>query len=521
MRTPRRPRTLLGICAAGTALFAAGCGGGGGSADELAGLVPSDAPIYVQAAVNPQGELRTSVDAAVKRIAGIDNGVETAFEAIDGELENSGAPISFGEDIEPWLGENAAFYMSAFPNDETGEEALIAGAVETTDTDAAQEAIDGLAEGGGGEIHDEEHGGVTYKTDGGVSLGIVDGFLVASNTQEGFEAVIDASNGDSLADSDSYQDAIAAAPDGSLADVYISVGDFLDAVKDRVDPSTLDALNTLVGDVEGQSVLGSLVPGSDRIEISFATNAHGDSEPGDAADTLGSLPADALAAVAIPDLGKSLTRLIDQLDSEGIPGQLEPGQLREQAQALGIDLDKIAGSLGDVGILATGTNLNDIGGAAVIETTDGGSIGQLIDQFASLAAASGQAPIRPLRGGLNGYSIEIPDTLNQPLILLTAPDRVVVGIGLDAARQALSGSGRRLSSNPVFTEASTALGPGLSPSLFVDLAPVIRLIETSGTASAVGSAEVLPYLERLTYLVLGAGTEGDLGVAKAIIGLGS
>jgi hypothetical protein len=120
---------------------------------------------------------------------------------------------------------------------------------------------------------------------------------------------------------------------------------------------------------KGLTAVASLIPGSDQVEIDVSTDLSGENPPtGDASQLLGSLPADSSAAFASADFGDRFEEAIDQIDTNGIPGQIPAGKFKSTLKEAGIDLEKIAASVGDLGVFATGTSESSVGGAVVLAT---------------------------------------------------------------------------------------------------------------------------------------------------------
>jgi hypothetical protein len=104
-------------------------------------------------------------------------------------------------------------------------------------------------------------------------------------------------------------------------------------------------------------------------------------------------------------------------------------------------------------------------------------------------------------------------------IVFTQRDgKVVVGLGQDSVRAALNPP-RALSSSAAFKSAAGALGSGLSPELYVDFQPLASLFEIPGVITDPQFQQVKPYLERLNYLVAGAGESGGRALVRIALGV--
>ena len=103
-----KPRLVLLVAAAtaALALLAAGCGGSeDGSGSDPAALAPPKSPLYIEATVQPEGELKTNVDALAKSIAGVDDLGGLIVSELESSASDSGEELDFEKEVEPWLGE--------------------------------------------------------------------------------------------------------------------------------------------------------------------------------------------------------------------------------------------------------------------------------------------------------------------------------------------------------------------------------------------------------------------------------
>lgn len=207
----RSPRSVPLLAAAGAAALAVGCGGSSsGAADaDPAAVVPANAPLYVEAAVKPDGETSDEIKALSKKLAGIDDpGAELKREFEKSVNEDGGPQFSWKDDIDPWVGDRVGFFLSSFnPSEGDGEGALVAA---TSDADKAKETLEkALAEKDEGDpapkIAERKQGDVTYKVDttDDTAVAIVDDYAVVG-TEGGVKAAIDASAGEGLEEADAF-----------------------------------------------------------------------------------------------------------------------------------------------------------------------------------------------------------------------------------------------------------------------------------------------------------------------------
>jgi hypothetical protein len=511
-RISRLVLSLLAAVAAALAIAACGDDSGGGGGGDLASLAPAETPVFIQGVVRPEGELRTNIEDMVQNVAGIDPGQQIVNQIDSGLAEQN---LTWEDDISPWLGENAAIFISGFQGSEVETGAAL---VETTDTGAAEDFVAKLAETES-DVREAEYDGISYRTDGDTAVGLVDDVLVVGDEQA-LKASVDASGGDSLADDSQFSETIDRAPSDSLADVYVNVDDFVAAVQRELDPQSKQFFEAFAGQSEGASALASaVVPSADRIEIDFLSNASGeDVEVGGVTDFLGSFPGDAWAAFAVPDVGARLSEAIDQVDRTGIPPDVPPGALKQQLSQAGFDVERLASAVGDVGLFVNGTDQATIGGALVVTTDDQAAAESALRDLSRLARESGTPGLRPTPGG-TGFTIRDPEELGpRPLVVEAAEGRIVVAYGQGAADAALRGGGDTLDSSETFGAAAEALGDA-EPAGFVDFAPIIQLAESLGASEDPDYAVAKPYLDKLDFLAFGSGRDGDFLTTKVVLAL--
>jgi hypothetical protein len=505
-------------------LLAAGCGGGGGesSGGDPASLAPASAPVFIEATILPQGQMKSKIESLASSVAGIDDLGELLVEKAEQAAADSKEPFDYAKDVEPWLGEKAGLYLESYDGEDFNGYGI---AVQATDPGAAQSFIDKFVKtDSGGDLEDKSYEGVEYKVEpeDGEAIGVVGDFVAFSESEKGFKAMVDASDGESLAGDDSYTGAVGNVPDGTLADAFVDIGALIEESGGTIDPETQQFLETAGLEPKEATAVASLVPGSDQIEIDLSTDVAGESPaPGDASDLLSSLPGGSFAALAAADFGQRLGEAIDNLDRTGVPGQIPPNELKKTMSAAGIDLEKISDSIGNVAVFAEGNSESNLTGAVVMETSGSKEATNTVSNIGLLLRASRTPGVTALSGKAVGFSIRDPELGRQPLVVAAEGDRIAISYGLAASAQALSaGSGSTLGSNPEFKEAVAALG-GTPISGFVNGPAAVALagnLIPSGDAAEFEEAR--PYLEKVGYVAIGAGSSGDEATAKLIVGVG-
>jgi uncharacterized protein DUF3352 len=525
MPAPVKARLVLmvAVATAALALFLTACGGGDdGSSAAPAALAPPNSPLFIEGSLRPEGELKTNLDALAQQIAGVDDLGELIVSELESEAEESGEDFDFEKEVAPWLGERAGVSFEQFDGEDFHRYGI---AVETTDAEAAQAFVDKQSKSEEGPAEDASYDGVDYKIeqDDGMAIGIVDDFLVFGEDEASFKAVVDAAGGESLADQDRFSETFDAAAEGSFADVYVDVGGLIDQSGGSIDPEAKQFLDSAGIEPSEATAVASLIPGSDQIEIELSSDLAGENPPsGDASGLLGALPAESVAAVAFPGFGERFGEAIDQIDANGIPGEIPPGKFKSGLKQAGIDVEKIAASTGSLGVFAEGSSERDLAGAAVLETSNAQEAQNTVSNVGLLLRSAGTPGVTAISGQLSGFSVRDREELgDKPLVVAAKGERIAIAYGLPAATRALAAeSGSTLADNPVYEEAAAALGD-VPISGFADgpaaLQVASSLIEDEDRADF---EEAKPYLAKISWLAIGSTSSGDQATAKLIAGIG-
>lgn len=516
-----RLRLVLPVFAAAAALLVAGCGSSGSGGGDAAKLAPADAPVFIEATIQPEGEMKSDVEALAQKVAGVDDLGALIVSEAEKAANKSGEPLDYSKEIEPWLGSQAGLYLENYDGDEFHGYGV---ALAVTDTKAAREFIDKQAETDSGEAFESgSYEGVEYKVDPSdeTVAGVVGEFLVVAEDLKSFKAMVTASSGESLAQSEKYEEATSGAPGNSIAEVYVDIGGLVQQSGDAIDPEARQLLDTVGLDPKQATALASLIPGSDQVEIDVSSNLSGENPPsGDASKLLGELPASSTAALVSPEFGKRFGEAIDQIDADGIPDQIPPHELKKTMKAAGIDLEKIGASVGSLGVFATGSSEANLGGAAVLESKNASEAKNTVANVGLLLRASHTPGVTALSGKFSGFSVRSEDLGSKPLVVAAAGERIAVAYGLPAAAAALAEGGSTLASNPTYKEAVSALG-GTPISGYVAGPAALRLATALIPADKKeGFDKAKPYLRGIEYVAIGAGAAGDRSTAKLIVGVG-
>jgi hypothetical protein len=514
-----KTRVILPVLAAAAALpILAGCGGGS-SSSEPAALAPPTSSIFIEATLRPTGSAKEDVEQLVSKVAAIADPGAKIVEEIEKSASDSGQPFDYEKEVEPWLGERAGMALDGFHE---GNFTRYSVSLQSTDTAATEKFLEHQVESKGVPTKKGSYEGVDYvtETEDGTTFGVVGEYLVIGKDLQAFKEAVDAENGESLADVDRYTSIASTAPEGSLAEAYVDIGRLIKEEGNGVNPEAQKLLDALGLEVEEASALASLVPHPDQLELDVASD-FGQAEPAaPASDLLGTMPAGSVIALASSEFGKSIGKAIDKINTEGIPGQVPPNQLKSALQRVGINLDRITGSLKDIAAFAQGSGKNSLSGAVVLTTDDAAEAASTVSSVGLLLRANHTPGVTAVTGKASGFSIRSENLGPKPLVVATAGKRIAIGYGLPATISGLtSESGPTLSGEQAYKEAVGALG-GAQISGFIDgpaaVALAGSLIEGEDRAKF---AEAKPYLSKIGYVAIGSQTEGELNVARLIVGL--
>ena len=508
------------VIAALGALLVAGCGGGSsGGGTDPASAAPAGTPLYVDFTIRPEGETKANIESLAQKLAGVDDLGGLIVSELEESAGEEGEEVDFEKEVKPWLGERAGFI---YPRFEGGQFEDFAVAIQVTDAGEAEAFVAKHTESGDEEFEDGSFEGVDYRVgEDGTTIGVVDELLVIAVEEGVFKEVVTAAEGESLAGQSRYSDAISHVPSESAADVYVDIGNLIGDAEagGEVDQSTKLFFENVGVELKEAAAVASLVPHSDQVEIDVSSNATGDNPPsGDASKLLGELPA-SVAAFASAEFGKRLNEGIDQIDEQGIPGQVPPHQLKKALKEAGIDLEAIAGSIGDVGVFVEGNSARNLGGAMVLQTEDAAQAKNTVSNIGLFLRASGLPGVTALNGKASGFSIRSPELGRQPIVVIAKGERIAIGYGPASATAAVAESGETLSSTPTYKEAVSALG-GTPIAAYVDGPAALKLASALVPPGEEGFRMAKRYLTKVDYMALGSEASEGLATAKLIVGVG-
>src|SRR5262245_13402463 len=90
---------------------AAGCGKQEAPSG-AASIVPSGSVVYGEATLKPEGDQKRAVEALIEKFPGEGSAGERVKGLIEKAFAESDSKLSYEKDVEPWLGDEAAFFVS-------------------------------------------------------------------------------------------------------------------------------------------------------------------------------------------------------------------------------------------------------------------------------------------------------------------------------------------------------------------------------------------------------------------------
>ena len=198
-----------------------------------------------------------------------------------------------------------------------------------------------------------------------------------------------------------------------------------------------------------------------------------------------------------------------------------PGKFKSGLKEAGIDVEKIAASVGDLGVFAEGDSESSLAGAAVLATKNSKEATNTVSNIGLLLRATGTSGVTAISGKASGFSIRSAGLGSKPLVIAAEGERIAIAYGLPAAKRALATDpGQALADSPVYKEAVSALG-GTPITGFVNGPAALNLASALIPADEKeGFLEAKPYLSKIDYLAIGSGSSGELSTAKLIAGIG-
>lgn len=489
-------------------------------------LVPANAAVYFEIAVEPSESQQAALDELARRLPRevrdeLPNELPAEVEETMQELGldfGRAFPVEFDE-IEGWLGRSIAgfvvtevvddFSVTLFAVEGSPEDAVAT--FEETMTDTSKESYRGLDYVSGSAFN----GSIA-------EVGIVDDFLVVAD-EGGFEATVDASVEDTLATVPEFEQATSAVAGDALATFYVDVDSL------RNEPTLEDQITReefRSAGLYGNGVVAVTLSARENalvVEASSGLDKGGLLEPVlrgyTKGDTLDEVPGDAWLAARAPNV-RALVKAVMRLSGT----RQQPGWRAFKRELKRADLrfgKDVLSWMRDAKIYVSGESLPFLGGGLLIDSTDPRRTAEFTRLLSFLLRGGGVRVSRlPSVATMADFKLHVP-SLPRPLLVSGARQfAVTYGRPLN---EALREEGF-LDDADDFAEAREALGEGFGPTLFVDVGAARGLVEgtvelTSGALPRPYREDVKPFLEQADYVMHGVAVEDDRILQKIVIGV--
>jgi Protein of unknown function (DUF3352) len=509
----RRVKAALIAGVAALAVAVSGCGSqtGAGSSD-AASIAPASTLAYATFEIAPQGPEKAGFDAAFGKLLG-PNPQEALGEAFT-KAAATGGKLDYQNDVRPWLGNSISGVVTRVGRGSADYALLVA----STDDARAQAAIDKDLSGTGAQSR--TYRGVDYKvlSDGTVNA-IVDHYLVAG-TEPAFKQVVDtADGGSSLADSDQWKSSVGSRGDGKIGLAYIDAKALLESFASSLPGAQQLAGPFLIGLLQLHPFVGTLAAQADQLVADVSSPGTKPDPRGPAAASsklIDAMPADSWLALAVPQVGQALTRIVQALKANPLVAAQYERVLAQVRASTGIDLEKdVLATVGDVGLFARGTTPKTVGGGLVVQSDHPAALAATVRKLPPLINANAHGRVR-MNAASGGFDIHGRHAL-QPVEVRTTGQGAIATYGAAALRAARHPNGR-LGDSSLFQKAATAVGS--RPTLFVAFAPALQLAAASPHhKNDADFKQALPHLQHIDFVAVGARRDGGLDVLRTVIGI--
>jgi uncharacterized protein DUF3352 len=501
-------RVRLGVALLLVGLVLAGCGAGDPAGGSPAPLAPANSLIYVELTLRPQGTQRTAVESALTRLLG--RSPDAGIQSLVGKLL-AHAGLSYGSDIQPWLGQRIGIVVTRFSRDGVG---LIA---PTTAPSAALKTFRRILHV---RLKAASYAGVHYQEcadpSNRLALGVVGGDAVLGAPTV-FKEIVDASHGrNSLATTAAFGSAFSAVPGTPLIRAYVNATRLGAALRSRLQASrSRDVLPSGLQPLYGAALaklrgtLGvSLTAASHALTIDFHSSTVHRGHGGD----VGNLPEQSWLALSTGAFNlKPLERVLSSQLGQSPGMQLVLSGLRAK---LGLSLvHDILPALGPLELSFQGTSALAVAGGLVMHPADQAAAGRVVGAIHRLLLRSASLSVQ---GTAHNFTITRRG-LPIPRVLVTETAGKLVVTLDESPAQALAPP-THLSSSPRLAAARARLAAGSRIPLFIDFRGIAQLLQ--GLPNFAGLPHdhgILGVLGRLDYLVVGSSPEqGDFRLVLAL-----
>ena len=474
-------------------------------------VVPPRAALYLEADLRPTGDQGVAVRQVLQRLLRTNRPAVPLRDLLDQALARSGTGLVYTRDVEPWLGRRAGLFVTRFSRLPTRSEGALV--LSTSNADRARRAVALVRPARSAR---RTYRGVSYEAGGGgPASAVVSDFLVVG-AEPAVRAAIDAWRGSALADTDQYRRELPLQP--YLALGYLNWTRLLDALPPGTFPADLQRDARLrLARVNAKPLVPTLSASDGRLALDIGPIPPPPGPPVPIGGGLGGssllptrqlprLPADALAALDLPELGQQLYATVSPGLNPGVPNDEIRPLLRGLARRTGLDLGRdLLPWLGGVAVFAQGTSRAQLGGAVVMESLEPARSRRAADRLeGSLRGRPGfDTGPSELAGVGQGFSFRAEALPGQRFHVFARGNRVVLAYGRRAAMTALDAP-RKLGDLPAYEAGAKGLGQGLLPSAWLSAPAALSFADSTALGRAPAYVLLRRYLDRLSFVIFGS-----------------
>jgi hypothetical protein len=471
---------------AGLVLAAAACGGDGGVTGEGASadgadFVPATAPGFVYLNTDEDSDAWKNLEALIAKFPDR----EQALRQLQEGMDLGGVTL---DEIKQALGPETDFAFLSAADDQAF---ALTEAEDQAKLDALIRRVDEASDEGGDTIKEE-----------------VDGWTIVSDDQAAIDAAKRAHEGDSLADSDAFTEAMGDLSDDALLRFFVDGA----SVSRTLDAQTQGAATSLAGGGTLESIAGDVTAEDDGFGFNVVTRTSGGEQPETySAELLSLVPADVLVYASFSGLG-------DQLRKASSNPALQ-SQLGTIQGALGISVSELADLLQGEGafFVRQGSPFPEVTLAVTVE--DEQEAVSMIDGLAQRLAAFGggaAAPAPTRIGDVDAKRV----SLGQFAIYYAGFDGKLVITSATTGISGLSDGGDKLSDDETFSQAQESAGmpDETAGFLYVNIEDAVPLLENfAQTAGEPLPSQARSNLEPVRSLLVYATAEEGKATVKGFL----
>ncbi len=477
------------------------------ASSDAASLVPTDAVVYAEATIKPEGDQKQQLEDLLAKFPGGDDvgaKIAEAIEQVRGEVGRRRSPSRTTSSPGSASRRPSSSAASASATSHATSRLLIA----TDDEDAAIDAVKKSEP----KAKQASYEGVDYLTfpddDGDRARPAPSTATSCSAPSPASSPRSSASKGDGLAGTESYKQAIEGAAEDRLGLVYVDMKAIsgparaacpaAQALQEPEGPRQADRRDRLAPTPTAPS--WQRRSQASRQSLRRRCSAQG-------SDLLGDVPADAWLALGQPAAWQDrIDAQLDQLRQHG----RQPGADRAAAARRDRPDARRGGRLDGrlLDLRARRERPGPVGGALVVETTDEANSAKTLQAIQRLArTANDGTQVRPLGIPGDGFQLTTPERAAADLRLPARRprrDRLRRGGGQGCARRTReAGRLERVQGGVRLARRR------LRASTYLAIAPILKLVETTPAADDSEWADAKRYLEPLGAIVSGAKKDGD------------